>query len=41
MKENSEKVNKKTPIKIGLVDWILIMMFCSIVALTAIYFIVH
>lgn len=36
MKEKKEK----TPIKIGLVEWILILMACSAIALGAIYFIV-
>lgn len=38
MAKRSKK--EKTPIKIGLVDWILILMACSSIALGAIYFIV-
>lgn len=37
--ENTTKT-EKTPIKIGLVNWILILMACSAIALGAIYFIV-
>lgn len=40
MEQNNQNNPNRTPIKIGLVDLILIFMACSIIALGAIYFIV-
>ncbi len=39
MEQNNQNKTNKTPIKIGLVDWIIILMACSTIALGAIYFI--